>query len=84
MNLGSLSKAPTIRNTFTNARQNNNVTIGLESEKIQNIDIGYIYRSPIIKARLTGFYSNFSDGTDLGFYFTENLGGLGLEQDAFI
>ena len=84
VNLGSLSKAPTIRNTFTNARQNNNVTIGLESEKIQNIDIGYIYRSPIIKARLTGFYSNFSDGTDLGFYFTENLGGLGLEQDAFI
>ena len=84
VNLGSLSKAPTIRNTFTNARQNNNVTIGLESEKIQNIDIGYIYRSPIVKARLTGFYSNFSNGTDLGFYFTENLGGLGLEQDAFI
>ena len=84
MNLGSLSKAPTIRNTFTNARQNNNVTIGLESEKIQNIDIGYIYRSPIVKARLTGFYSNFSNGTDLGFYFTENLAGLGLEQDAFI
>ncbi len=84
VNLGSLSKAPTIRNTFTNARQNNNVTIGLESEKIQNIDIGYIYRSPIVKARLTGFYSNFSDGTDLGFYFTENLAGLGLEQDAFI
>ncbi len=84
LNLGSLSKAPTIRNTFTNARQNNNVTIGLESEKIQNIDIGYIYRSPIVKARLTGFYSNFSDGTDLGFYFTENLGGLGLDQDAFI
>jgi hypothetical protein len=84
VNLGSLSKAPTIRNTFTNARQNNNVTIGLESEKIQNIDIGYIYRSPIVKARLTGFYSNFSNGTDLGFYFTENLAGLGLEQDAFI
>ena len=84
VNLGSLSKAPTIRNTFTNARQNNNVTIGLESEKIQNIDIGYIYRSPIVKARLTGFYSNFADGTDLGFYFTENLAGLGLEQDAFI
>jgi len=84
VNLGALSKAPTIRNTFTNARQNNNVTIGLESEKIQNIDIGYIYRSPIVKARLTGFYSNFSDGTDLGFYFTENLAGLGLEQDAFI
>jgi hypothetical protein len=84
VNLGYLSKAPTIRNTFTNARQNHNITIGLESEKIQNVDIGYIFRSPIVKARVTGFYSNFSDGSDLGFYFTENISGLGLDQDAFI
>ncbi|MFK5983426.1 MAG: carboxypeptidase-like regulatory domain-containing protein [Flavobacteriaceae bacterium] len=84
VNLGYLTKAPAIRNSFTNARQNNDVTIGLDSEKIQNIDIGYIFRSPIIKARITGFYSNFKDGNDLGFYFTENISGLGLEQDAFI
>lgn len=84
VNLGYLSKAPSIRNTFTNARQNNAVTIGLESEKIQNVDIGYIFRSPIVKARITGFYSSFKNGSDLGFYFTENISGLGLEQDAFI
>ena len=84
LNLGYLSKAPTIRNTFTNARQNNAITIGLESEKIQNVDIGYIFRSAIVKARITGFYSNFKSGSDLGFYFTENISGLGLEQDAFI
>ena len=84
VNLGYLSKAPTIRNTFTNARQNNAITIGLESEKIQNMDIGYIFRSAIVKARITGFYSNFKGGSDLGFYFTENISGLGLEQDAFI
>tara|TARA_B110000977_G_scaffold133442_1_gene169949 strand:+ start:1839 stop:4694 length:2856 start_codon:yes stop_codon:yes gene_type:complete len=84
LNLGYLSKAPTIRNTFTNARQNNAITIGLESEKIQNVDIGYIFRSAIVKARITGFYSNFKGGSDLGFYFTENISGLGLEQDAFI
>jgi len=84
LNLGYLSKAPTIRNTFTNARQNNAITIGLESEKIQNVDIGYIFRSAIVKARITGFYSNFKGGSDLDFYFTENISGLGLEQDAFI
>ena len=84
LNLGYVSKAPTIRNTFTNARQNNAITIGLESEKIQNVDIGYIFRSAIVKARITGFYSNFKGGSDLGFYFTENISGLGLEQDAFI
>ena len=84
LNLGYVSKAPTIRNTFTNARQNNAITIGLESEKIQNVDIGYIFRSAIVKARITGFYSNFKGGSDLDFYFTENISGLGLEQDAFI
>ena len=84
LNLGYLTKAPGIRNSFTNARQNNDTAIGLESEKIQNVTVSYIFRSPIVKARVTGFYSNFKGGNDLGFYFTENISGLGLEQDAFI
>ncbi|WP_203295274.1 carboxypeptidase-like regulatory domain-containing protein [Luteirhabdus pelagi] len=84
LNAGYLTKAPTLRNSFSNARQNNDVVIGLDSEKITSADLSYIYRSPIIKGRLTGFYTNIKDATDIGFYFTENLGGLGLEQDAFV
>ena len=84
-NASYFTKAPTIRNSFSNARQNNDVVIGLESEKIQSVDMSYIFRSPIIKARLTGFYSGFEDGTDIGFYFTEDLAGLGLDTgDAFV
>ena len=78
------TKAPAIRNSFSNARQNNSVVTGLEEEKIQSFDASYIFRSPIVRARLTGFYSNFSDGSDIAFYFTENLAGLGIEQDAFV
>jgi hypothetical protein len=79
------TKAPTIRNSFSNARQNNFTVSGLESEKIQSVDISYIFRTPIIKARLTGFYTGFEDGTDIGFYFTEDLAGLGLDNgDAFV
>ncbi|WP_460220229.1 carboxypeptidase regulatory-like domain-containing protein [Psychroserpens sp. MEBiC05023] len=66
------TKAPSIRNSFGNARQSNQTVLGLESEKIQSFDASYIYRSPIIKARLTGFYSGFQNGTDIGFFFTEN------------
>ncbi len=83
-NFAYITKAPTIRNSFSNARVTNDVIIGLESEKIQNVDIGYIYRSPIIKGRLTGYYLNFKEGNDLGFYYTENISGIGIEQDAFI
>ncbi len=85
VNGGFYSNAPTIRNSFVNARQNNEVVAGLESEKIRSIDASYIFRSPLVKARLTGYYTGFSDGTDIGFYFTEDLGGLGAgEGDAFV
>ncbi|WP_204344669.1 TonB-dependent receptor [Psychroserpens algicola] len=85
VNASYFTKAPTIRNSFSNARQNNDVIIGLESEQIQSVDASYIFRSPIVKARLTGFYSGFSNGTDIGFFFTEDLAGLGLDTgDAFV
>ncbi len=84
LNAGYLTKAPSIRNTFSNSRQNNDVVIGLEDEKITSADLSYIFRSPIVKARLTGFYANIKDATDIGFYFTENLTGLGFEEGAFV
>lgn len=72
INGGYYSDAPTIRNSFSNARQNNDVVIGLEGEQIQSIDASYIFRSPIVKGRITGFYTGFTNGTDIGFFFTQN------------
>jgi len=74
VNASYFTKAPSIRNTFSNARQSNETVFGLESEKAQSIDASYIFRSPIVKVRLTGFYSGFKDGTDIGFFFTETIG----------
>jgi hypothetical protein len=71
-----LTRAPYIRNTFSNARQNNQIVDGLESEKSYSFDASYIYRSPIVKARITGYYTQFMEGNDIGFYFTEDLTGL--------
>ncbi|WP_432412064.1 carboxypeptidase-like regulatory domain-containing protein [Rasiella sp. SM2506] len=84
LNVAYGTKAPTLRNSFSNARQNNDVVLGLETEQIQNADVSYIFRSPIVKARLTGFYINSKNQTDLGFYFAENLTGIGLEESAFV
>ncbi len=71
-----MTKAPTLRNSFPNARLNNNFVEGLESEKIMGGDISYIIRAPNLKARFTGYYSKITDATDIGFYFTEGLGVL--------
>ena len=85
VNASYFTKAPALRNSFSNARQTNASVIGLESEKIQSVDLSYIFRSPLVKARLTGFYSGFKDGSDIGFYFTEDLAGLGIDSgDAFV
>lgn len=70
---GYYTQAPTLRNSFSNARQNNDVIIDLENEQIQAVDVSYIYRSPLVKTRLTGFYTDFTNGTDLGFFFTQNF-----------
>ncbi len=85
INASYFTKAPTIRNSFENARQNNYIIKGLASEKIYSADISYIYRSPSLKGRITSFYSQFKNGTDLGFYFTEDLAGRGFNSgDAFV
>lgn len=79
------TKAPGMRSSFSNARQTNAKVVGLESEKIQSVDASYIFRSPLFKARITGFYTGFQDGSDIGFYFTEDLAGLGVDTgDAFV
>ncbi|NNK82406.1 MAG: carboxypeptidase-like regulatory domain-containing protein [Flavobacteriaceae bacterium] len=76
-----MTKAPTIRNTFANARQSNMLLDDVDSETITSIDASYIFRSPIVKARLTGFYSKFEDVTETGFYFSEGAGNS-LVQEA--
>ena len=80
VNTSYFTKAPTIRNSFGNARQSNQIVYGLESETIQSIDASYIFRSPIVKARLTGFYSGFQNGTDIGFFFAESAGNNFLQE----
>ncbi len=71
-NTAYLTKAPTIRNSFENARQSNTTVHGLESEKIFTIDGSYVLRTSIVRARLTGYYTSFRDGTDINFFFTES------------
>lgn len=81
-----MSKAPVLRNAFPNARLNNVVFDGLESETISSADLSYIIRAPKLKARLTGFYSKIANTTETSFFFAEGvLEGLdGDNGDAFV
>ncbi|WP_282041931.1 TonB-dependent receptor [Winogradskyella flava] len=76
VNASIFTKAPNIRSSFANARQNNQIVSDLQSEEIMSVDGSYIYRSPKIKARITGFYTQFNKGTEIGFFFTEGAASL--------
>jgi len=83
-NGGYLTKAPNLRNTFSNARLNNNYTPDLESENIMSMDASYIIRAPKLKARLTGFMTKIQNTREISFYYAENISDVVGDEDAFI
>jgi len=80
VNAAYISRAPSLRNTYSNSRENHNVVGDLSGneiteEKITTTDVSYIYRSPIVKARLTGFYTKMQDANEISFFFADGIGG---------
>lgn len=82
-----MTKAPNLRNTFANARLNNNITPNINSERIASVDASYIIRTPKLKTRLTGFASKIQNATEISFFYGELSGddsGADGNEDAFI
>ncbi|MCB0436685.1 MAG: TonB-dependent receptor, partial [Mangrovimonas sp.] len=89
-NAGYLTKAPSIRNTYTNSRESHdyigvingikNQSINVTEEKLQSIDASYIFRSPIVKARLTGFYLKTQDANEISFFYNSGTNGGFLQE----
>jgi hypothetical protein len=80
VNIAYITKAPSLRNTYSNSRENHDVVgdrsgIDITEEKISSIDASYIFRSPIVKARLTGHYTTIEDANEISFFFADGIGG---------
>jgi hypothetical protein len=67
------SKAPNLRAVFPNSRINNTIVDGIESETNSSLDINYVYRSPKLKMRLTGYYSQIKKATENSFFYAEGI-----------
>jgi len=72
-NTSFLSNAPTLQNSFSNARENNDIVIGLINEKSFAIDVSYFLRHPKINAKITAYMIDIKDQTDISFYFADGL-----------
>ena len=84
LNSGYFTKAPTLRNTFSNSRVNNDIVQNIPSEKIITADASDIFRSPIIQAKTTGYFTKIKDATEVSFYYADGIGGTGSEYTAFV
>ena len=72
-NASHSTRAPTIRNSFPNARLNNSIIDGLQSEAINSLDATYVFRSPKLKSRITAYYSTIKNATRTAFYYAEGI-----------
>ncbi|HEX8268722.1 MAG TPA: TonB-dependent receptor [Flavobacterium sp.] len=81
-----MTKAPSMRNVFSNARISNNVTNGIQSENVLSADASYVVRMPKFKARITGYFSKIQNATETSFFFAEGVFGddEGDGGDAFV
>ena len=81
INAAHLTKAPVMRNVFANARMNNVITPRIGNEEISSIDASYIIRAPKVKARLTAFYNEINNATQVSFFFQEGSEGTGFVSE---
>jgi len=75
VNAGYQTKAPSLRNTYSNSRENDAVVKGITEEKLTSFDASYIFRSPIVNAKLTGYYAKIQDANEVSFYYADGLTG---------
>ncbi|MFD1094390.1 carboxypeptidase regulatory-like domain-containing protein [Salegentibacter chungangensis] len=84
-NMAFVSEAPDLASVFVNSRQNNTTVKGLESEQIRSMDISYNFRSNRIKLRISGYFNEISDATEISYYYADGLSGLGSNNtSAFV
>jgi CarboxypepD_reg-like domain len=72
-NAAYITKAPTLRNVYPNARLNNNSIEGLTGEKITSMDASYIIRTPKLKSRISAYYANTKNATETSFFYGEGI-----------
>jgi len=72
-----MTKAPNAKDIFPNARVNNSITEGITNETIRGLDLSYIVKAPQFKTRITGYFSETLNATDINFYYADAVSNSG-------
>lgn len=66
-----ISRAPNFEDAFFSANTRNTVVDNLKNETVKTVEGGYILRAPKVKARVTGFLTQFNEGIKTEHFFLE-------------
>ena len=73
-NMSYLFQAPQFRDIYVSPRTRHTLVEGdLGSERINAFDLGYLYRSPVFKFRLTGYYYTYQNLIWNRSFYCENV-----------
>lgn len=67
------NRAPNSRNAYLSPRIKDETIANLYNEKIYGIEASYIIRYPKFSGRVTGYYTQFQDQTDLMSFYHDDL-----------
>lgn len=74
------TKAPSIQNSFSNIRENNETVIDVRSEGNLSADLNYYLRHPKINAKISGYFIQQQDRTSISFYYADGLMNISESQ----
>lgn len=81
MNGSYQQRAPNLQNVFINPRENNDIVPDLQTEQVNAFEFNYILRWKDIKGRLTSYYTDIQNITDINFFYVESGVGNDFVQE---
>src|SRR5690606_20283845 len=72
-NASYYTKAPSIRNSYSNARISDATVDGLTDEKVFGTDLSYIIRTPKLKGRIGAYFNQIKDATEIAFFYADGI-----------
>lgn len=76
-NAAYITKAPDFRNAYVSVRTRDQLAPGLTTEKVSSFEAGFVHNSPLLKARLTGYYTYSKDMIQNRNFLLDNITEIG-------
>ncbi len=72
-NASYYTKAPSIRNSYSNVRISDATIDGLTDEKVFGTDLSYIIRTPKLKGRIGAYFNEIKDAAEVAFFYADGI-----------